>query len=202
MRTHLVKRQSPQWSAAQEFVKLRYKNAYEAVIAPSPDYFLVVSKNVGAIGACAGIWFADEHQLFSENYLGITCESMISGLESRPVERRAIAEIGGVASVNSSAGRCMFKMLSVVSWCLGAQFLLCTSNPRSIKVMAQCKVEFIPICTADIEKAPSVDGITWGSYYDDQPVTGYIRLEEMSAHYREMMLSTEFHIAPAYRSID
>ncbi|WP_191830421.1 thermostable hemolysin [Pseudomonas fluorescens] len=201
MRAHLVKRQSPQWSAAQEFVKLRYKNAYGAVIAPSPDYFLVVSEDEKSIQACAGIWFAGEGKLFSENYINENCEKILSGLETRRVERSTVAEIGSVASVNSAAGRCMFKMLSVVSWCLGARYLLCTSNPRSIQVMMQCKVNFVPICSADMNRAPRAEGITWGSYYDDQPITGYIRLNEMESHYRETMLHTEFHLQPELRSI-
>ena len=201
MRAHLEQRHTPRWSAASEFVKSRYKKAYDAVIDPRPDYFLVIVDDHDAIQSCAGISFASGQALFSEHYLGEHCEQLISRLEKHPVHRDDIAEVGCVASTHTAAGRGLFNMLSVMGWCLGARYLLCTSNPRSIQVMMQCKVRFNPVCAARLEQVPQRPGIDWGRYYEDRPLTGYIKLNDITAHYRDTLLNTAFDLQGTRRSL-
>ncbi len=192
MRVLLEKRNSERWTRAVEFAKKRYCKSYGANINPSPDYYLIVENDDNNILSCAGVCFATEQKLFSENYLEEPCHTLISKLERRTVDRSSVAEIGSVASVHPIAGRTLFEMLSIVAWCMGANYLICTSNPRSIKVMSQCNVLFVPICKANINHAPKKTGVEWGSYYQSEPTTGYINLRNMQNHYREMVLKTVF----------
>jgi len=195
MRIQIAKRNSRLWKSSVEFVQRRYMKSYNAVIEPSPEYFLMVLRPDDSIQSCAGLTFAKTSTLLSECYLEKSCQDTLSEIVNRPVGRDCIAEVGSVASINPVAGQILFNMLSVVTWCMGARYLLCTSTPRSIEVMGLCNVKFNKICDADPQRMTAKAEVEWGSYYDQTPITGYIKLGEMEHHYHETVLKTvfEFH---------
>jgi len=191
----LETRNSEGWNRAVEFAKMRYKKSYGANINPSPDYYLIVQGTDEKIKSCAGIWLGTQGKLFSEYYLEQSFHKLISKLEKNKVSRLDIAEIGSVASIHPIAGRTLFEMLSIITWCMGVKYLICTSNPRSIEVMNKCNVKFIPVCKAKISLAPKDEKIDWGSYYQSDPTTGYINLQNMKDHYHSIVLKTIFDVA-------
>jgi hypothetical protein len=192
MQVQVAKRDSLLWKSAVTFVKRRYMKSYEAIIEPSPEYFLIVLDNSDSIQSCAGLTFAKSSPLLSECYLDASCQETLSTITNTHIERDCIAEVGSVASINPIAGQTLFNMLSVVTWCMGARYLLCTSTPRSIEVMGNCNVRFNKICNADPQRMTPKAEVEWGSYYDQTPITGYIKLGEMAHHYYETILKTVF----------
>ncbi|WP_283183389.1 MULTISPECIES: thermostable hemolysin [unclassified Pseudomonas] len=194
MRIQVAKRNTQLWKSAVEFVKRRYMKSFNAIIEPSPEYFLIVLQNNDSIQSCAGFSFAKSGPLLSECYLDSTCEETLSSITNTRIERDCIVEVGSTASINPVAGQTLFNMLSVVTWCMGARYLLCTCTPHLIKVMGNCNVRVNKICDADPQRMTSQAEVEWGSYYDQTPITGYIKLGEMERHYHETVLKTVFRL--------
>ncbi|RON00547.1 thermostable hemolysin [Pseudomonas brassicacearum] len=194
MRTQVAKRNTLLWKSAVDFVKRRYMKAFNAIIEPSPEYFLIVFDNNDSIQSCAGFSFAKSGPLLSECYLDSPSEETLSRITNTRIERDSIVEIGNTASINSVAGQTLFNMLSMVTWCMGARYVLCTCTPQLIKSMGYCNVKVHKICDADPQRMTAQAEVEWGSYYEQTPITGYIKLGEMKHHYHETVLKTVFRL--------
>ena len=196
MLIRVTERQAPLWKDASEVVRQKFNNSYDANIEPSPQYFVVTQTPEEKIISCAGITFADDRILFSEQYLSQPIEQILSDRFGKNVDRANIAEIGSLTSHHVTAGMILVNMIPLLAWCMGAHYLLCTVTPHVRRMMESCQIEFSPLLTADPDCLRE-DGANWGSYYAQQPVTGFIRVDPKRSRFAAMTLSTLFTHTPA-----
>lgn len=187
----VTERKTTLWKKASEFCKLKYKNSYNANINPTSQYYVVVQNEENRILACSGVTFGDEGRLFSEQYLDESIDTILLKKFGMEVERSSIAEIGNLTSDHFTAGMILVNMIPLLAWCMGAHYLLCTVTPRVIAMMEGCQIAFEPIEQADPDRLDEAREI-WGAYYDQAPVTGFIRVDPKRSRFAAMTVGTVF----------
>ena len=192
MLVRVTESQTPLWMQATEVVKEKFRSSYKASVEPSPQYFAVTQDSEERILSCAGITFADDRTLFSEQYLSQPIETILSQRFEKMIDRSVIAEIGSLISHHLTAGMIMVNMVPLLAWCMGAQYLLCTVTPRVRKMMESCQIDFEPLLTADPQRLADDGGKNWGTYYSKLPVTGFIRVDPKRSRFAAMTLGTLF----------
>lgn len=196
MLIRVTESQTPLWMQATEVVKEKFRSSYKAIVEPSPQYFAVTLDNEERILSCAGITFADERTLFSEQYLSQPIEQLLSERLEKPIERSTIVEIGSLVSHHLTAGMIMVNMIPLLAWCMGGHYLLCTVTPRVRQMMEDCQIVFEPLLDADPTRLANEGGKHWGSYYSKLPVTGFIRVDPKRSRFAAMTLGTLFTQLP------
>lgn len=199
MLVRVTESQTPLWVQATETVKKKFHSSYNATIEPNPQYFAVTLDHEERILSCAGITFADNGTLFSEQYLDQPIEKILSARLEKMIERSTIVEIGSLISHHVTAGTIMVNMIPLLAWCMGAHYLLCTVTPRVRKVMESCQIVFEPLLTADPDRLTNKNGADWGSYYSKLPVTGFIRVDPKRSRFASMTLGTLFTQLPEHQ---
>ncbi len=177
---------SDDWSQAVDLVRQKYRRSFGAEVKPNPDCFVVCTADhgVGAgaseVVACAGITFSSDARLFSEQYLDEPIERIISRSERRPASRDAIVEVGPLASVEHRAGTELIRAVPILSWCLGKRYILCTITENLMLIFDAVGLNFQPIRGAEAARLGDGERERWGSYYEQRPQTGYIRLDAIA----------------------
>lgn len=177
---------SDDWSQAVDLVRQKYRRSFGAEVMPTPDCFVVCtadhSLGAGAskVVACAGMTFSSGARLFSEQYLDEPIEDSISRLELLPASRDAIVEVGSLASVERRAGTELIRAVPILAWCLGKKYILCTITASLKLIFDAVGLNFQPIRGAEAERLGAGAQERWGSYYDQTPQTGYIRLDAIA----------------------
>ncbi|XXX78180.1 thermostable hemolysin [Sorangium sp. So ce134] len=174
---------SDDWDQAVDLVRQKYRRSFGAEVMPSPDCFVVCTADHGLgagapkVVACAGMTFSSDARLFSERYIDEPIEQIISRMERRPASREAIVEVGSLASVERRAGTELIRVVPILAWCLGKRYILCTITASLKLIFDAVGLNFQPIRGADAARLGAGEQDKWGSYYDQAPQTGYIRLE-------------------------
>ncbi|MGK3992699.1 thermostable hemolysin [Sorangium sp. So ce1024] len=175
---------SDDWSQAVDLVRQKYRRSFGAEVMPNPDCFVVCTTEPGAgapkVVACAGLTFSSDSRLFSEQYIDEPIEQVISALERRPASRDAIVEVGSLASVEHRAGTELVRVVPILAWCLGKRYILCTITANLKLIFDAVGLNFQPVRGADAARLGDGAHEKWGSYYDQRPQTGYIRLDAIA----------------------
>lgn len=168
------------WDEIINSVQTKYKKAYGAVINVNPQYFIAVYKtpDLKELMGCAGLKFANQGDLFSEQYLEEPIERILNSKLEKNINREEIVEIGALTSVSGGIGSLIVRKIPFLAKCLGAKYLLCTVTADVRKLMEFNNIKFVKICDSDNEKLKS-EKLNWGSYYDNQPETGYIVIDNL-----------------------
>ncbi|QIZ51584.1 thermostable hemolysin [Dickeya zeae] len=175
-----------------------YLRTYKATISPSPD-IIICSRNASdkKIVASAGITFAAQHDtLFSERYLPDSLEALINRNATQPIYRHQLVEIGALASDNPNASADLIRTLPILSWFMGATAILCTSTRRLRKLLSYYHIPFEPITDASALALSEQERQIWGSYYDQSPQTGIIRLSQcghLFEHFSGRLMMADFN---------
>ncbi len=182
MRIRIASKFSNDWNKAQDLVNEKYKRTFGADVLPNPDYFVVCvlpseeSDSDTQIVACAGLTLTSTAPLFSEQYLDEPIEQLISRLEGKSVSRNAIVEIGSLASRKNEIGIELVEILSIIIWCLGKRYVLCTATKQLRRILSSLNLLFEPIQLSDYQRLGENVKEKWGKYYDKQPATGYMNV--------------------------
>jgi hypothetical protein len=181
MQIRLALKESQDFERAVLLVKSTYMSSFGAKIEPRPDCFAVCESNHLAgttqVLAVAGFSYAEQRSaLFSEQYLDERVEAVLSRLERRHVERDAIVEVGSLAAVRSDAGLELTRLLPILAWCQGREFVLCTVTEQMKRILQKIGLTFHTLRTADPARLGPSAGAEWGKYYEKAPVTGYVNL--------------------------
>ena len=171
---------------AVDLVRQKYRRSFGAEVQPNPDCFIVCATDHGLgdgaskVVACAGITFSSDARLFSEQYIDEPIEQILSTVERRPVSRDAIVEVGSLASVEHRAGTELIRVVPILAWCLGKRYILCTITANLKLIFDAVGLNFQPIRGADVARLGAGAQERWGSYYEQRPQTGFIRLEAIA----------------------
>lgn len=184
MEIKLAPRGSPDWTSAVELVRQKYRRAFEADAMPDPDYFAVCLKprpgNGGlVVVACSGLSFGTTRPFFSEHYLEEPIHQVLSRMEGQPVARESIVEVGSMASVEPNAGVELIRILPMLGLCLGKQYGLITSTEQLRRIFAAVGMPFEPLRASDGQRLGEEALQKWGRYYENAPLTGFIRMHQV-----------------------
>ena len=192
MQLDLVPRETPLWHGAADLVHQTFSERFDAAVSADPDAFLVArpTPSDGAdrqedgateeVLACSGVNFGTERPFFSEYYLDDSAEQVISDYLGAPCERDDILEFGAIASQAFSAGTEMVKAMPVFTWALGKVYALCTLTRPLTRLIERVGYPFEPLAEARQDRLPVEDQDRWGNYYEQEPRTGIIRLDDVS----------------------
>jgi hypothetical protein len=172
------------YGAAVELARAVYLRAYGATIVPAPHRFIVcIDVATGAAIACAGLSFAGRAPLFSEHYMDAPVERALAGLFQRDVARRDVAEVSTRATIESTIGTELMRVMPLVCWYMGLRGVVCTVTTKLRRCFEAMKLQFHPIAAADPARLPSVQGVDWGTYYATRPMTGVIRVDTLGEYF-------------------
>jgi hypothetical protein len=165
----LIDKQHPLRARAEQFIAQRFDQVHRARISVfMPVLIAVIVKD--EIRAVAGIRDASEQPLFLEHYLDQPVERAISSKaeSTAGINRRRIAEIGNLASVDRQATLKLYPLLARYldqhgyDW---AVFTGCSSLQRMFRLLG---IRTVQLGRALQSRLPA-DQQTWGSYYEDNP---------------------------------
>ncbi|WP_232247285.1 thermostable hemolysin [Kitasatospora azatica] len=181
-------RGSAAWLDAGELVRRTYAEAYGARISPDPDAFFLAAATradgTRAIAGCAGCTYASATPFFSERYLDQPIESAIAQRLGTPVDRDRVIEIGPLAG-HGGAGRELIRLTPIIAWSMGMEYLLCTVTGALRSSLERVGITFTPLGPADPDRIDPGQRAAWGSYYDQQPRTGFIELRALAPLFAE-----------------
>ena len=183
MRIKLSRPKTPLWRACVDLVRKRYATEFGADVEPSPDAFLAVCspESDQVVAACAGITFASSRPLFSEKYLDEPIEQAIGRKFGAEPARARIVEVGSLASAVQGAGSELMRFTPLFVWCLGMEYILCTSTSTLSGALKRLNIPFTPLQAAERGRLESAQQSRWGSYYEAAPCAGVIPLNGLAA---------------------
>lgn len=116
------------WHSLMSFVRKKYKEEYDAEIYDDPEYYIAVysDNNLKNFLGGAGITFAENKLLFSEQYLSDSIDCILNKKLITHVHRMEVAEISALTSFKKSTGIKLVKKVPFLAQCLGEKYLLCT----------------------------------------------------------------------------
>ncbi|MCT9080065.1 thermostable hemolysin [Streptomyces fulvoviolaceus] len=188
MRITIARRGSTLWEACGDLARTRYVRDYQARIEPSPDSYVALSPDGSsetAPVACAGLTYGGSRPLFIENYFGASAADTLTGRTGTACEPTALVEIGPLASVEPGAGLALVRMLPAFCWCNGAEFIMCTITRRLAALLARIGIRFTPVTQAREDQLPQEQQGRWGTYYDTDPMAGYVDVRHFGAEISE-----------------
>jgi hypothetical protein len=191
MRLRLVSPDSPDWDRCVHIIQERYFTDYDAKIDPEPDQFVFLDEDGNRGAGVAGVSDAKTRdQIMAESYLDTPIEELISERSGYRVARSNIVEVGPLAASGAGIGRTLVKSLPALCWCQGAQTLVCTVTERLAKMLDLVGIQLNVLTKASIEHLPAEQHASWGSYYETNPVTGYIDLSGYDAEILDVVSGT------------
>ena len=169
--------------AAKKLIADSFRARLNAYPNTNHKRYIVVEAQLGlqtVIVACASLSFAHEQSLFSENYLQSTLQNEIQeiGYENN---RSTVCEIGSL-STNPAFIKSVNHVVAYFPWFayrLGYKLALVTVTSYIRDALSEAGVKFEPICATNPERLSSQEVVKWGKYYDFEPQTGVISLEQM-----------------------
>ncbi|MEK8106381.1 thermostable hemolysin [Micromonospora sp. M12] len=118
--------------------------------------------------------------LFCEQYFDEPAEQVVGARLGRPAHRRNIVEVGPFAAQESGAGAEILAVLPMFAWERGMHYGLVTVTRRLTLMLRRQRYTFEPLVDARPERLPPDQRERWGTYYDNDPQTGLIRLEHLA----------------------
>jgi len=177
---------TPEWDCAVALIRKKYSESFAADASPNPDrFFVCFADEAGSsemrASACVGISFgARRPKLFSEQYLDAPIEQVIAEREERPVSRETLIEVGSLAATGFRAATELVRVLPVLAWCMGTEHVVTTATARVRAICEKTGIYFLPLCLADPARLDEAAQKKWGTYYQEQPITSYISMQELS----------------------
>lgn len=155
-------------SSIETFIASGYRQAFGSTVVVNHPLLISLHETSGAIVAAVGLRWADENDLFLEQYLPRNVEAVLSSLFRRPVERRGIVELGSLAA---SCGGATFYLIGAVAAYMANQnldYALVTSTDRLRRIFSLFDFDLSSLGPARREALRDQDS-NWGTYYEHEP---------------------------------
>ncbi|PTL76230.1 thermostable hemolysin [Vitiosangium sp. GDMCC 1.1324] len=198
MDIRIIRRDTDEWAQVISLAQRKYKRAFEASVEPTPDCFVACyARREPAAGpellACVGLTFGASGKFFAEQYLDEPIEQILAAAEQQPVSRESIVEVGTLASVGQSAGTELLRILPMLLWCMKMRYVLCTATRQLRMLFDALGYPFESVVAASVTRLDDEEAREkWGRYYENQPETGFVKLELLTGHISENVLRYQF----------
>lgn len=164
-RLHLWQAGDPGRARAEEFIRARFQDSYDADVRVFMPWLLGITNRDNALTAAIGFRPATAERLFLENYLDQTAEQSISSATGSEVSREQIIEVGNLASSDSASVRTlMIALVTLLDRIPEARWMMCTVGERLIRLLQRTRFFPLVIDQAEQARLSPQDG-HWGSYY-------------------------------------
>jgi len=162
-------RTHPERRAFERFIAERFGRAYGARLTHFLPHLLGVKDGLARWQAAAGYAAAGAQQLFLEQYLDRPIEQALGSAVGRPIARGSIVEVGNLAAISAGMARALIPQLARHLHHMGYRWVAFTATRALRNSFHRLGLKPLPIAAAD--RARLADrGLSWGSYYDQDPV--------------------------------
>ncbi|SFL99145.1 thermostable hemolysin [Marinobacter zhejiangensis] len=166
---------SPVAGAVADFIRRRFRQAYDALPTLRIPRLLALTTRHGSLLAAVGVRNAQAEALFLEDYIDQPVEQLIPAI-SQP-ERHQIAEIAHLAGVEAGVSRFLFPALTVWLKAQGYQWVAFTGTDQLRNSFQRMGIQIRAIADADPARLAD-GGRGWGRYYDSHPMVMVANVEE------------------------
>jgi len=108
--------------------------------------------------------------LFLEHYLDTTVDCVLAGQLNRPCDRRGIVEVGNLAAAGAGGTRALITALTGYLKGAGHDWAVFTAVASLRNSFRRLGIELLTLGRASIDRLPAEEQVTWGSYYDTDPL--------------------------------
>ena len=156
----------PSRPIVSRFIRATYLLNYDARIVHLPQTLIALVDKRNKVHAAAGLRDASE-PFFSEHYLDLTIEELLSGVSGHRVERSAVVEVSCLASRTPAISAHFMRALVFHGEELGYDWAFFTATSRLEKLLRRMRLPLFNLGSAGVERVPSPE--IWGSYYETDP---------------------------------
>lgn len=171
-----------QRSAFESFIQMRFQKAHNADVRQFMPELFGLSDSRGTVCAVAGARLAMSGTLFLERYLDDPIEHQVRAAAGRPVERRAIVEVGNLAA--NSLGSARLSIITV-TWMLavcGLEWVAFTGNTALVNSFIRLGLSPVTLGPADPLRLGD-ERHAWGNYYQTRPS---VHVGDIAAGFRHL----------------
>jgi len=191
---------SLQRTLLESYISEQFATVYDAKLHDFMPLLLALSCQ-DEFCAASGIRLADTNNLFLEQYLPQSIETVLSNRMGHTVTRQHIAEIGNLASTKPGASQLLFIALTVILEASHLEWVTFTATPPVQKAIERLGIPLYQFCDANPLLLKNSSLTDWGSYYEQKPKVVAAQLSEamnilkkQSSYNRVLTLQkNEFH---------
>lgn len=152
----------------KQMIHQLFAAAYEADLTYYCDDLISLETGAELLGAAGLRPGNDSSLLFSEQYLDVPVDQLISSHTGQTVDRSRIIEIGNLAVNGTGQTRWLFAVLNAFLHAAGYSWVVCTAISPLINIFK--RVGLNPVVLGDADPARlSGEAESWGRYYDLKP---------------------------------
>lgn len=159
---------SPERRRVERFLEREFRQTYNARITAHYPTLMSVQDGEGAILGALGFRFANDGNLFLEQYLDNAIESVLNASSAGSTARNEIVEVGNLASHGNGASIFLFTALTAYLAQHGKQYITVTATDFLHRYFTRLGVEPLLLGHAEQTRLPD-GGASWGSYYQTRP---------------------------------
>ena len=156
----------PSRSVVARFIRATYLLNYNAHVVNLPNTLLALVDEDDRVHAAAGLRDASE-PFFSEHYLDLPIEVLLSEVSRQRVGRSTIVEVSCLASRTPSISAHFMRALVLHGEELGYDWAFFTVTSRLEKLLRRMRLPLFTLAAASVHRVPSPE--VWGSYYETDP---------------------------------
>jgi hypothetical protein len=159
----------PQRGEVEAFIQSVYAARYRAQVRAFMPALVALRDADGELVAAAGYRCAAEQPLFLERYLAGPVECQLPPQHGAPPARRAIAEVGHLASARAGQGRRLILQLGPHLAAQGFDWVVSTTTEELRHLFARLGIVPLVLGVGD-PALLGAEAAAWGSYYEHRPL--------------------------------
>ncbi len=183
----------PSRPMVSRFIRATYLMSYDARIVNLPKTLLALVDDEDKVHAAAGLRDASE-PFFSEHYLDLPIERLLSEVSRRRIARSTVVEVSCLASRTPAVSAHFMRELVFHGEELGYDWAFFTATSRLEKLLRRIRLPLLNLGAASVVRVPSPE--IWGSYYETDPrvlAFGRDHLKPFLARWLEPVQAHEVH---------
>lgn len=166
---------SPVAEAVADFIRRRFRQAYDALPTLRIPRLLALTTRQGSLLAAVGVRNAAVEPLFLEDYLDVPVDRLIPA--ATVPERSRVAEIAHLAGVEAGVSRFLFPALTVWLKEQGYEWVAFTGTDQLRNSFQRLGIDIHAVAEADPARLAD-GGSGWGRYYDNHPMVMVASVED------------------------
>ncbi len=156
----------PSRPIVSRFICATYLLSYDARVVNLPKTLIALVDKEDKVHAAAGLRDASE-PFFSEHYLDLPIETLLSEVSRRRVLRSTVVEVSCLASRTPAISAHFMRELVFHGEELGYEWAFFTATSRLEKLLRRIRLPLLNLGDASMDRVPSPEN--WGSYYETDP---------------------------------
>jgi hypothetical protein len=161
-----VMRSDGKRTAVEREIRQLYWDHYAARLSSFPDTLVTELGPSGNVECSAGIYFGCQG-LFSECYLDLPVERILSGRFGRVVRRNRVVEVSNLAATTPGQSLPFVRRVIEFADMAGAEWAIFTATRALRALLQRGGINMIELARAERRRVKNPND--WGNYYDHDP---------------------------------